>query len=232
MKSDNVLELWNIRKEFSGVEVLHGIDLCVRRGCVHSLVGENGAGKSTLMKILSGFYPYGEYSGELVIDGQAVRFSDIRMAEEAGIEIISQELELVGQLTVFENIFLGKELVKNREYLEVDNKVFIRGRVSEEDAAASRLICEAVIPFGQTKRELWLQFESKVDFQTRERELYGILNESEGVDEIVIYCKAERAVKRLGANRNVCADAGLLSRLTNYLGESCVKLIEKSIENK
>ena len=113
MKSDNVLELWNIRKEFSGVEVLHGIDLCVRRGCVHSLVGENGAGKSTLMKILSGFYPYGEYSGELVIDGQAVRFSDIRMAEEAGIEIISQELELVGQLTVFENIFLGKELVKN-----------------------------------------------------------------------------------------------------------------------
>lgn len=71
-----------------------------------------------------------------------------------------------------------------------------------------------------------------MDFQTRERELYGILNESEGVDEIVIYCKAERAVKRLGANRNVCADAGLLSRLTNYLGESCVKLIEKSIENK
>lgn len=113
MKSDNVLELRNIKKEFSGVEVLHGIDLCVKRGCIHSLVGENGAGKSTLMKILSGFYPYGEYSGELVIDGQAMRFSNIRMAEEAGIEIISQELELVGQLTVYENIFLGKELVKN-----------------------------------------------------------------------------------------------------------------------
>ena len=137
--------------------------------------------------------------------------------------------DLVGTVEV---IVFPKDYEKNREYLEVDNKVFIRGRVSEEDAAASRLICEAVIPFGQTKRELWLQFESKVDFQTRERELYGILNESEGVDEIVIYCKAERAVKRLGANRNVCADAGLLSRLTNYLGESCVKLIEKSIENK
>lgn len=137
--------------------------------------------------------------------------------------------DLVGTVEV---IVFPKDYEKSREYLEVDNKVFIRGRVSEEDAAASRLICETVIPFGQTKRELWLQFDSKGDFQARERELYGILNESEGVDEIVIYCKAERAVKRLGANRNVCADAGLLSRLTNYLGESCVKLIEKSIENK
>lgn len=112
MKSDNVLELHNIKKEFSGVEVLHGLDLHVRRGCIHSLVGENGAGKSTLMKILSGFYPYGEYSGEMIVDGETVKFSNIRMAEAAGIEIISQELELVEQLAVYENIFLGKEIVK------------------------------------------------------------------------------------------------------------------------
>lgn len=131
-----------------------------------------------------------------------------------------------------EVIVFPKDYEKNRQYLEADNKVFIRGRVSEEDAAASKLICENVIPFEQTKKELWLQFDSKADFQARERELYRILNDSEGMDEVVVYCRAERAVKRLGANRNVCADAGLLSRLTNYLSESCVKLIEKSIENK
>lgn len=137
--------------------------------------------------------------------------------------------DLVGTVEV---IVFPKDYERNRQYLEVDNKVFIRGRVSEEDAAASRLVCETVIPFGQVKKELWLQFCSKADFQARERELYGIINDSEGMDEVVIYCKAEKAVKRLGANRNICADAGLLSRLTNYLGESCVKLIEKSIENK
>lgn len=131
------------------------------------------------------------------------------------------------EVIVFPNVY-----EKSRQYLETDNKVFIRGRVSEEDAAASRLICETVIPFEQTRRELWLQFSNKMDFQDRERELYGLLNDSEGMDEVVIYCREERAVKRLGANRNVCADAGLLSRLTNYLGESCVKLIEKSIENE
>lgn len=130
-----------------------------------------------------------------------------------------------------EVIVFPRDYEKNRAFLEEENKVFVKGRVSEEDEAPSRLICEEIIPFERTKRELWLQFDSKEDFQSREGELYEITGASEGDDSIVIYCKAERAMKRLGANRNVRADAGLLSRLTNYLGESCVKLIEKSIEN-
>ena len=136
--------------------------------------------------------------------------------------------DLMGTVEV---IVFPRDYEKNREYLEEENKIFIRGRVSEEDEAPSRLICEEIIPFDQTKKELWLQFDSKADFQSRERELYEIIGESEGRDWVIIYCKAERAMKRLGANRNVRADAGLLSRLTNYLGESCVKLIEKAIEN-
>ncbi len=136
--------------------------------------------------------------------------------------------DLMGTVEV---IVFPRDYEKNRQYLEEEDKVFVRGRVSEEDEAPSRLICEEVIPFDRTKKELWLQFDSKEDFKSRERELYEIIGASEGNDSIVVYCRAERAIKRLGINRNVRADSGLLSRLTNYLGESCVKLIEKAIEN-
>lgn len=137
--------------------------------------------------------------------------------------------DLMGTVEV---IVFPRDYEKNRQYLEEESKVFVRGRVSEEDEASSRLICEEMIPFERTKKELWLQFDSKESFQQHEKELYDMLSVSEGEDTVVIYCKAERAMKRLGANRNVRAEPGLLSRLTNYLGESCVKLIEKSIENQ
>ena len=136
--------------------------------------------------------------------------------------------DLMGTVEV---IIFPRDYEKNRLYLEEENKVFVRGRVSEEDEAPSRLICEEINPFKRTKRELWLQFDSKESFRQQEKELYDMISVSEGEDTVVIYCKAERAMKRLGANRNVRAESGLLSRLTNYLGESCVKLIEKSIEN-
>ena len=136
--------------------------------------------------------------------------------------------DLVGTVEV---VVFPKDYEKNRLYLEEENKVFVKGRVSEEDDAASKLICESIIPFEKTKREVWLQYASKADFLAQENTLYEMLAGSDGEDEVVIYCKAERAVKRLPANRSVHAEPGLLSRLTNYLGESCIKVIEKSIEN-
>ena len=81
------------------------------------------------------------------------------------------------------------------------------------------------------KREVWLQFESKEAFLKQEQMLYGILHDSDGNDEVVIYCKKEHIIKHLAKNRSVEAGEVLLSRLTNYLGESCVKVIEKPIEN-
>ena len=136
--------------------------------------------------------------------------------------------DLLGTVEV---IVFPKDYEKNRDYLEEENKVFVRGRVSEEDDAPSKLICESIIPFEKTKKELWLQFDSIASFSEQEKMLYDMLSTSDGEDEVIIYCKAERAMKRLGRNRNVHADGALLSRLTNYLGESCVKLIEKPIEN-
>lgn len=105
-----VLEMKNISKEFPGVKALNNVSFQVAAGEIHCLVGENGAGKSTLMKVLSGVYPYGEYSGDIIFEGQVQRYSSIRDSEKTGIAIIYQELALVPDMTVYENIFLGHEI--------------------------------------------------------------------------------------------------------------------------
>ena len=99
----------NIVKEFPGVRALDGVSFTLEAGEFHSLVGENGAGKSTLMKVLSGVYPHGTYEGDILIDDRVRQFRGIRDSENAGAAIIFQELSLVKELTVGENIFLGKE---------------------------------------------------------------------------------------------------------------------------
>ena len=103
-----LLEMKQITKEFPGVKALDGVTFDLHAGEFHSLVGENGAGKSTLMKVLSGVYPFGTYGGDIVVEGQIQQSKNIRDAENAGIAIIFQELSLVKELTVGENIFLGK----------------------------------------------------------------------------------------------------------------------------
>ncbi len=105
-----ILEMKNITKEFPGVKALNNVSFQVTQGEIHCLVGENGAGKSTLMKVLSGLYPYGNYSGEILFDGKEQKFSGISDSERAGIAIIYQELALIPDLTVYENIFIGHEI--------------------------------------------------------------------------------------------------------------------------
>src|SRR6185503_10926321 len=100
-----VLEMRGIRKTFPGVIALDGVDLTLEPGVVHMLLGENGAGKSTLMKVLSGAYR--KDAGEIRVNGQAVEIADPRDALALGIRVIYQELNLVEQLSVAENIFLG-----------------------------------------------------------------------------------------------------------------------------
>jgi ABC-type sugar transport system ATPase subunit len=102
-----LLEMKKITKSFSGVEVLHGVDFKLHTGEVMALMGENGAGKSTLMKILSGVH--GDWSGEILLDGKTRLFSNTRDAEEAGIAIIYQELNLIQELSIAENMWLGRE---------------------------------------------------------------------------------------------------------------------------
>lgn len=104
-----LLEMNSITKEFPGVRALDGVTFDLFEGEFHSLVGENGAGKSTLMKVLSGVFPHGSYGGVISIDGEEKNFESVRDAESAGVAIIFQELSLVKELTVGENIFLGRE---------------------------------------------------------------------------------------------------------------------------
>ncbi|MDP4078593.1 multiple monosaccharide ABC transporter ATP-binding protein [Acidovorax sp. A1169] len=108
-----ILEMRNIRKTFPGVVALNQVNLNVRAGEIHAIVGENGAGKSTLMKVLSGVYPHGSYSGEIVFEGQERQFDGIRDSEHLGVIIIHQELALVPLLSIAENIFLGNETARH-----------------------------------------------------------------------------------------------------------------------
>lgn len=101
----------NISKRFSGVTALDCVNLQLEAGKVTAIIGENGAGKSTLMKILSGVYP--EYEGKIIFKGETVQFKNPREAQQAGISIIHQELNLIPYLSITENLFLGRELKNN-----------------------------------------------------------------------------------------------------------------------
>jgi len=104
-----LLKMCDIGKSFPGVRALEGVTFDLHPGEIHALVGENGAGKSTLIKILSGVYPYPDYEGEVSIDGEAQRFRNVHDSERAGISVVFQELSLVPEMTVAENLFLGRE---------------------------------------------------------------------------------------------------------------------------
>ena len=130
-----------------------------------------------------------------------------------------------------EVVVFPRDYEKYRQYLEEDNKIFVKGRVSEEDDKASKLICEKILPFGQKKKELWIQFPDKETYLEEEAITYGYLADSEGNDEVMIYCEKEKIVKKLPANKNISINPQILSRLMNHFGESRVKVVEKAIEN-
>ena len=131
---DTILGMQGITKTFPGVKALDNVNLAVRAGEIHAIVGENGAGKSTLMKVLSGVYPHGSYSGEIRYEGSVRQFRDIRDSEHLGIIIIHQELALVPLLSIAENIFLGHAPRRRRSR----RRATLRASASSGDSRPAR----------------------------------------------------------------------------------------------
>lgn len=137
--------------------------------------------------------------------------------------------DLVGTLEV---IIFPKDYEKNSRLLNADDKVFIRGRVSTEEEKNGKLICEKIYSFDDTKKELWLQFETKTDYEDKEEKLFQMMKDSDGSDSVVIYISGAKLIKRLPPSQNISASAEIVNNLTNFLGENNVKVVEKSIEKR
>ena len=134
--------------------------------------------------------------------------------------------DLVGTVEI---IIFPKDYERYAKYLENDAKVFVEGRVTAEEDRNGKLICEKIISFDEVKRELWLQFPSKSDFEEKEGTLYEKMMDADGSEHVVIYLAAEKQMKRLPENRNVAITKELLEDLGNFLGNDNVKVVEKSL---
>ena len=134
--------------------------------------------------------------------------------------------DLVGTVEV---VVFPKDYEKNLQYLNVDDRVFIRGRVSSEDDQSSKLICEKMFRFDEVPQELWIQFATISDYRAREKQLFDLLRNSDGKDYVVIYVRDGRSVRRLGDNWTVRADESLLGALSEAFGADNVRLTQKKI---
>ena len=137
--------------------------------------------------------------------------------------------DMVGTVEV---IVFPRDYEAGRAVLNEDGKVFVYGKVSLGDEPKGRLVCERLIPFDAVPKELWIQFPDKQSWFSAEQEFRGLISDSDGPDQVVIYLKKERAKKFLGLRDSVKADAALLGKLTAKYGEENVKVVEKAIENK
>ncbi len=137
--------------------------------------------------------------------------------------------DLLGTVEV---IVFPRDYERNASLLNLDSKVFVSGRISAEEEKASKLILEKIVPFETVHRQLWIQFPDMDAYQNQENNLYRLLMDSEGGDEVIIYVRKEKMKKVLPASRNVKADPELLERLFAVFGEKNVKVVEKRIENR
>lgn len=137
--------------------------------------------------------------------------------------------DLVGTVEV---VVFPRDYEMNAALMNVDSKVFIKGRVSEEEDKPSKLICERIFAFDEMPRELWIQFSVREDYEKEVAHLYEILRESDGSDGVVLYIKSDKALKRLPPSRNVKINEQLLANLTKSYGQNNVKVVEKSIEKR
>ena len=176
-----------------------------------------------------------EETGETKIkDGEKVTIGGMLTAKTIKYTKTNQVMafitleDLVGTVEI---IIFPRDYEKYHAYLVEDSKIFVRGHANVEEEKNGKIICEKIYAFDDTKKELWLQFANLKAYDEKEKELFAMLNDSDGNDEVIIYIAEEKRMKRLAKSHSVKADNGLVNILTNFLGEGNVKVVEKNIEN-
>ena len=167
--------------------------------------------------------------GQQVIVGGMITEKTIKYTKTNKVMAFLTLEDLLGTVEI---VVFPRDYEKNVRLMEIDEKVFIKGRVSVEEERASKVICESMYSFEDVPRELWLQFETKESFLSCEQELYEDLKEADGKDGVVIYIKSPKAIKRLGASKSIRISQDLLVRLYEKYGKDNVKVVEKSIEKQ
>ena len=190
--------------------------------------------KNGISHVTTDFLPVEEgelpkvHDGERAIVGGMITAKTMKATKTNKMMAFLNVEDLVGNVEV---IVFPRDYEKNAALLNVDSKVFVSGRISAEEDKASKLIMEKIVPFAVASKELWIQFADMEEYQRREKDLYRLLMDSEGDDQVVIYVKKEKMKKVLPMSRNVRVNEELLEKLYREFGEKNVKAVQKRIEN-
>ena len=165
--------------------------------------------------------------GERVIIGGMIAGKVVKTTKTGKMMAFVTVEDMVGSVEV---LVFPKDYENNRNLLNEEARVFIRGRVSIGDEPVGKVICEQVIPFDAVPRELWIKFADKTEYDQKGPEILEVLKLSEGNDTVVIYLEKERAKKILPPAWKICANETMMERLKNMVGENNIKLVEKGLK--
>lgn len=201
----------------------------------HPLEEQEECWRKNITAVTTDFLPDEETGMPKVVDGAKVIVGG--MITDKKIKYTKNNktmafLTLEDLLGTLEIVVFPRDYERNASLMQEDAKVFIQGRVSAEDDKASKLICEKIYPFSDVPRELWIQFADKGAYEREVAELYRILSESDGTDQVVLYIRSPKAMKRLPPSRGVKIGDELLGILNEKYGNQNVKVVEKSIEKR
>lgn len=201
----------------------------------HPLEEYEQSWRKNISAVTSDFYPDEETGQPHVLDGSKqivggmITEKTIKYTRNNKIMAFLTLEDLVGTMEI---VVFPRDYEKNAHMMEVDAKVFIQGRVSAEDDKPSKLICEKISSFESIPKEIWIQFEGKTEYEQQVHHLYELLANSDGNDQVVVFLKKERMMKRLPASRSVLINNSLVEMLTREYGTENVKVVEKSIEKQ
>ena len=167
--------------------------------------------------------------GETAIIGGMIAAKTVKATRNNSMMAFITIEDLFGNVEV---IIFPRDYERYKEHLLEDNKVFIRGKITVEEDKPAKLICGEIIPFDSLPKDVWIKFPSKEVFLLKEKDLYELLSESDGKDQVIIYCESEKAKKLLPKSRTIHANLELIQKLKENYGADNVKIIEKSIEKR